>query len=109
MTQAHIHPTAANPASVSLAIRRFIGQEGGEATDQVAVEEPLEIRIAFGPKASGAVAGEAGERTIKPIAITMRTPTVGHDFELAVGFLFSEGIIHAPADVERVIYCGPET
>src|SRR5438067_1103220 len=43
------------------------------ASDQVAVEEPLEIRI-------GGV----------PIAVTMRTP--GHDEELAVGFCISEGI-----------------
>ena len=46
----------------------------GDATpDEVAVEEPLEIRI--------------GER---PIAVTMRTP--GHDEELALGFLLSEGV-----------------
>ncbi len=41
--------------------------------DQVAVEEPLEIRI------NG-----------MPVAVTMRTP--GHDEELALGFLLSEGI-----------------
>lgn len=43
-------------------------------TDQVAVEEPLEIRV------DGA-----------PIAVTMRTP--GHDEELALGFLHGEGLI----------------
>jgi len=45
--------------------------------DQVAVEEPLEIRV-------------GGE----PIAVTMRTP--GHDDELALGFLYGEGLIDAP-------------
>ena len=45
--------------------------------DLVAVEEPLEIRV------DGA-----------PLAVTMRTP--GHDEELALGFLFSEGLIHEP-------------
>ena len=51
------------------------------ASDQVAVEEPLEIR--------------AGGR---PIAVTMRTP--GNDDELAVGFLHGEGLIDGPRDAE---------
>jgi FdhD protein len=45
--------------------------------DAVAVEEPLEIRV-------------DGE----PLAVTMRTP--GHDDELALGFLFGEGLIDGP-------------
>jgi FdhD protein len=45
--------------------------------DEVAVEEPLEIRVDGGP-----------------IAVTMRTP--GHDEELALGFLYGEGLIDAP-------------
>jgi len=45
--------------------------------DAVAVEEPLEIRV------DGA-----------PLAVTMRTP--GHDVELALGFLFGEGLIDGP-------------
>ena len=49
--------------------------DGGE--DQVAIEEPLEIRV------DGA-----------PLAVTMRTP--GHDDELALGFLFTEGLIDSP-------------
>jgi len=46
---------------------------GGAERDELAVEEPLEIRIGG-----------------RPIAVTMRTP--GHDEELALGFLLSEGI-----------------
>ena len=46
--------------------------------DEVAVEEPLEIRV------DGA-----------PLAVTMRTP--GHDEELALGFLYGEGLIRRPA------------
>jgi FdhD protein len=45
--------------------------------DEVAVEEPLEIRV------DGL-----------PLTITMRTP--GHDEELALGFLYGEGLIDAP-------------
>jgi FdhD protein len=48
-------------------------------SDRVAVEEPLEIRVA----------GEA-------LAVTMRTP--GHDEELALGFLYGEGLIDGPAE-----------
>jgi FdhD protein len=59
------------------------------ATDLIAVEEPLEIQIEYGPVA---------DRKIKSIAITMRTP--GHDAELAVGFLVTEGIVRNPVDVE---------
>jgi FdhD protein len=53
-----------------------------EANDELAIEEPLEIQIIFGNKDS---------RIQKTISITMRTP--GNDEELAVGFLFTEGII----------------
>jgi FdhD protein len=55
--------------------------------DDVAVEEPLEIRV-------------AGD----PLSVTMRSP--GADRELALGFLYAEGIIHAADDVGRVAHCG---
>jgi len=60
---------------------------GPEGSDGVAVEEPLEIRIS----------GEA-------MAVTMRTP--GDDLDLAVGFLFAEGLIHGAADLGSVAHCG---
>ncbi len=59
--------------------------------DAVAVEEPLEIRLA--------VPGR-GEHQV---AVTMRTP--GDDFELAVGFLYAEGFIAVRQDVAEVRYC----
>ena len=52
-----------------------VEHDGGR--DAVAVEEPLEIRV------DGA-----------PLAVTMRTP--GHDEELALGFLYGEGLIDGP-------------
>src|SRR3954470_8191734 len=51
------------------------------AADEVAVEEPLEIRVG----------GEA-------VAVTMRTP--GHDEELALGFLVGEGLVALDGGVE---------
>jgi FdhD protein len=54
--------------------------------DTLAVEEPMEIRV------NG-----------RPLTVTMRTP--GDDFDLAVGFLVSEGVVHATSDVAGVRYC----
>lgn len=55
--------------------------------DAIAVEEPLEIRVAG-----------------SPLSVTMRTP--GHDVELAAGFLVSEGVIHRGDQFARAIHCG---
>jgi len=58
--------------------------------DELAVEEPLEFRV----RAGGVQ---------RSLAITMRTP--GHDFELAAGFLLSEGLIAGRQDIARIAYC----
>lgn len=63
--------------------------------DTLAVEEPLEIRIGF---------YEKNKQIHKAISITMRTP--GNDFELAVGFLFTEGIISSKNQIEHIKHCG---
>ncbi|HXF56835.1 MAG TPA: formate dehydrogenase accessory sulfurtransferase FdhD [Actinomycetota bacterium] len=62
-----------------------------ERPDRVAAEEPMEVRVA-GP----------GQEPVS-VAVTMRTP--GNDFELAVGFLFTEGVLASGEDVASVAYC----
>ncbi len=67
-----------------------------ETTDDLlAVEEPLEIRLGV---------FENGKAVHKSVSITMRTP--GNDEELAVGFLFTEGILKSRETVASVINCG---
>jgi FdhD protein len=59
--------------------------------DRLATEEPLEIRLAW--------PGRPAAR----VAVTMRTP--GHDFELATGFLYAEGVLGSAEDLRTVAYC----
>lgn len=63
-------------------------EDGGYecVTDEVAIEEPLEIRVGS-----------------DPLAVTMRTP--GNDDELAAGFLLSEGIIRQRTDLKQIAHC----
>ncbi len=68
-------------------VLRYKDGETAAGSDELAREEPLEIRVR----------GRA-------ISVTMRTP--GNDEELAAGFLVSEGIIHAAGDVLRIEPCG---
>jgi len=65
--------------------RRFDGEHTVADSDEVVVEEPMEIRL------DGHL-----------VATTMRTP--GHDFELAVGFCHSDGLID-DVTVQQVRYC----
>ncbi|MDA0746315.1 MAG: formate dehydrogenase accessory sulfurtransferase FdhD [bacterium] len=79
--------TAENEGVVRRSVTKVRDGRLEQVDDAVAVEEPLEIRV-------------AGDR----MAVTMRTP--GHDERLALGFLFSEGIIGSIHDVGRVYHCG---
>ncbi len=67
-------------------ILRWDGEIAREESDEVVEEEPLEIRVQ----------GRA-------ISVTMRTP--GHDEELAVGLLLTEGILHRRQDVSSIRHC----
>ncbi|MEP7050352.1 MAG: formate dehydrogenase accessory sulfurtransferase FdhD [Pseudomonadota bacterium] len=68
-------------------LRSEPGRRLAPRSDELSVEEPLEIRIA----------GEA-------LAITLRTP--GHDHELVAGFLLAEGLIRSRADLGTLVHCG---
>jgi len=71
------------------------GDARSEQPDLIACEEPLEIKLAFG-------AGSSREH--RSLAITMRTP--GQDVDLAIGFLFTEGIIGRADEVIDVRHVG---
>src|SRR5687768_7134871 len=62
--------------------------------DWLAVEEPLEIRV------------QGPDQDMVRVAVTMRTP--GHDQELAVGFLYTEGLIRSCADLLDLHAASPE-
>lgn len=74
-------------------IRKIIKKKVFEVEDSLVTEEPLEIRIGF---------GDLKNRLQKSISVTMRTP--GNDFELAAGFLFTEGIIQKKEDILKIDY-----
>lgn len=77
-------PTAQFP------IRRYLRGRITDADDMVVVEEPLEIRL-------------HGE----PFQVLMRLP--GLEKELALGFLFTEGIVHSLSEVITMHFCGTAT
>lgn len=75
-------------------VHKVTGETVVEKPDLLAVEEPLEIRLGFGPM---------HDRQQRSVSVTMRTP--GHDQELAMGFLFTEGIVRQPGDIVSCRHC----
>ncbi|HVT82592.1 MAG TPA: formate dehydrogenase accessory sulfurtransferase FdhD [Phycisphaerae bacterium] len=71
---------------VAVEIGKWAGEEMERCGDELAREEPLEIRVRG-----------------RGISVTMRTP--GHDAELAAGFLLTEGIVRGGGDILRVGHC----
>lgn len=72
-------------------IWRIVTEGGILSEDYLAAEEPLEILIGF---------GSSSKRQRQTIAVTMRTPE--QDVDLALGFLFTEGVISDKKDVVNV-------
>jgi FdhD protein len=84
-------------ASTLIPVTKITGNSFSPVDDLVATEEPLEIRINY--VTEGAIG-------TKNLAVTMRTP--GNDHELALGFLFTEGIVQRVNEVETIDHV-PET
>ncbi len=82
------------PAVNHIPVIKYNNGTQTSTVDLLAVEEPLEIRLGYGPK---------NNRQQINIAVTMRTP--GNDFELATGFLFTEGIIKSLNEIYSIKYC----
>ena len=76
--------------TVRRSVVRIDEGEAAERADALAAEEPMEIRVGG-----------------KALAVTMRTP--GNDFDLAAGFLVSEGVVRGPDDIVGMRYCAGAT
>lgn len=85
-------PTSSRSPSSRRRIEEVNPTARRQQTDEVTVEEPLEIRL---------LPSQAEEAI--PVAVTMRTP--GHDYALAAGFLWTEGVVTDPAHIRRIHYC----
>jgi FdhD protein len=80
------------PGIAHLPVQKIMPDQGAfETEDPVAVEEPLEISLEYGP---------ADSRRQQNVSLTMRTP--GQDADLAIGFLFTEGILPNAAAILSV-------
>lgn len=88
--------TADATATRAVLIGKVTGRDVSAEADVLAIEEPLEIRLGYGSRSG---------RTHRAVSVTMRSP--GQDFDLAAGFLFTEGILGSPEQMEEIRSCGP--
>jgi len=86
---------AADSSVLQTTVERVTGHTSHRVKDSLAIEEPLEIQLTYGP---------FNARQTRSISVTMRTP--GNDFDLAAGFLMTEGVIQDANDVEHIAYAG---
>jgi len=86
-------PQEISRSTLDVKIKKVSGHSSRQVQDTLAVEEPLEIQLAH---------GAIGARSVKSISVTMRTP--GNDFDLAAGFLMTEGVVRDPNDIEQIVY-----
>src|SRR5260221_217234 len=77
---------------VLVGVERWSGGTRAATRDELAVEEPLEVRVR--------ALGDAGQLAAETIAVIMRTP--GQDDELAAGFLYGEGLLSGRAELAGI-------
>jgi FdhD protein len=82
--------TARAKNKTSVQVVRVENSQTVKRRDYLATEEPLELRLLAGKEK-------------QTVAVTMRTP--GNDFELAAGFLLSEGIVSKREEISKITYC----
>jgi FdhD protein len=86
---------ATDEPMLQVPVQRVTGQTSRQVLDSLAIEEPLEIQITYGPRRL---------RGTRSISVTMRTP--GNDFDLAAGFLMTEGVIRDANDITQISDAG---
>ena len=86
-------PHSTEDSTSQTSVEKVTGQSSRQELDQLAIEEPLEIQLTYGP---------SNIRQSTSISITMRTP--GNDFDLAAGFLMTEGVIQNAIDIDHIAY-----
>src|SRR5271168_4202701 len=85
----------ADDSMLQTTVERVAGQISHRVMDSLAIEEPLEIQLTYGP---------SDTRQTRSISVTMRTP--GNDFDLAAGFLMTEGVVRDANDIAQIAYAG---